>query len=248
MERKILKKIRKEKSSKMKLVRNFKISEVFKFLTALGLLSCIISICSDWYALKVLEGNVLIVEWRFSLLNGWYSKNNKDNIIAYPQNLDNPLILPFSVLILTLFSLFQLIFRDIENSENLEPLKIHAYSNIVLLFLMGYYIVIFPLKHLILNNFYFPFAIISTEIGGTTFYYHYSVGLGYYLMVFSFILVFPYFLHYYFIQITFEQEKNENASKIENLIYLHGDEIDFDKLIAEEEGKLWLFQENKEGK
>lgn len=217
-----------------------KIKDYFRMFALLGLILSLISVFCDWYIFETFSRDLLKGEWRFSIFGGWYSPMIKGNVLAKPGDLEFPFFLNLIFIFLEIISLYFLLFKDVGTTEELEPLKLFCHVNLAVLTFMGYYIMIFPVYYLIGNKFYFPFAIEVIDIGSSTFYYHYSVGIGYFLMIISYIMVFPYFFHYYFVFKTFENEKQGFQYEAERLINLNNDEIDIEKLIAEEELTLDL--------
>ncbi len=212
-----------------------KIKEFFKSMAIIGLFLALFSTFCDWYIWSVYEGDLLKGNWSYSLFEGWHSFLNENNLLAKPKDLDFPLTLHVLLIMLIIIALYHIIFKDIDNTEDFEPLKLFALSNLMLLTLMGFYILLFPVHYLTVNQYYFPFAVKINQIDSYTYTYYYSIGFGYILMVFSFILIFPYLIHYYTILVKFEEEKNSFAYKRDRLIKANVEEIDFEKLIAEEE-------------
>jgi len=153
-------------------------------------------------------------------------------LLKYPSALSiNPL---FHILFLGIIiaSTFFLLFKRLEDSKNLSDLSFYAFLHVFLLLLVGFYTVVFPMFYLTPNKLYFPLITIKEPFFGII--YHYSLGIGYFLEFIAFILLFPYAIFY--LQTVRNYEISDKSTQIiENLIKQSNINIDFDKLIAEEE-------------
>ena len=133
---------------------------------------------------------------------------------------------------------FSVILRDVEKYSRLEQLTFYAYSNILLLILMLFYIFAFPVFYLIPNNLYFPFVHIKDNDSDLT--YQYSIGPGYAVQIIGFILVFPYALFYFTTIMRFQSQKVTAQTKVDKYLKTIEESVDMDKLIAKEKLKLKL--------
>jgi hypothetical protein len=133
-------------------------------------------------------------------------------------------------------SAYTVLLRDVEQYQEIEKLSIHAYANMFLLLLMAYYIVGFPVFHLIPHDLYFPFLNVKDKDAGLI--YKYSIGPGYVLNLFGFICITPYTMFYYTTVMSFSTRKQSGDQVITSYIQKVQDPIDLDKLIANEQLKL----------
>jgi len=110
---------------------------------------------------------------------------------------------------------------------------LYAYINISLLMLIGFMVIIFPCFYLLQNELLFPAVIVIEDLSGYTLYY--AIGIGYYLHIISFIMVFPYVIFYYQSISKFNIDQNSFSDRVKEILARENEGLDIDKYITEEE-------------
>jgi hypothetical protein len=204
----------------------------------IGLFLAFVSIFLDWFYFQVYSDKILISSWSYNLFFEWstiFSKASVLNAAFKPEELAIPFIINLIFFAIILISAYGIVFKDLENEKELTKLYPYSYIQFFLLILNCYYLFVFPVMYLIPNELYFPFLLIESTSDG--FIYYYSIGLGYFLQIAVFILIFPYTLLFYQTIVKFEMEEHTPIKIIDRYIRYNQEYVDFDKLIAEEELK-----------
>ncbi|MHA1915236.1 MAG: hypothetical protein ACW986_03800 [Promethearchaeota archaeon] len=190
----------------------------------------------EWYIFQVhtLAGEIL-VSWKYNIITGWSTPFVEDigvNQLLRPHNLSVPLAVSLAFIGTMVLSLYGLIFKDIEHTDQLRPYIKFNYSNLGVLALNGFYGFIFPVIYLLPNTLYFPmFTIIQLDSGIV---YSYSVGIGYILQLIAFSLSFPYVAFYMDTLMKFEKGADAIEKKMNDTLEHLQEPLDLDKLIAQE--------------
>jgi len=212
----------------------------FRILYMLGLLLSFVSLFLEWYIYQVYDSHqTLRSYWSYNPITGWstvFSENSTINNTLKPQTFNIPITLTILYIIMLAVSAYTVIFRDVEQQEELEKLTINSYVNIFLLMLMLYYIFAFPVFYLVPNDLYFPFLYVKDKEANMV--YQYSIGPGYCVQIFGFICVFPYALFYYFTVNGFRSQESSAKNAVAQYVKTVQDPVDMDKLIAREQLKL----------
>jgi hypothetical protein len=226
----------------------------FKILFLIGCAVAFLGIFFDFYSYKTfIFIDTEISSWTYNQFEGWSSTVPPINAYLLFENFSRafiPFIFLSSMLLenppeLSIHPLFHILFlgiiissvcfllvKKLESTKDLSDLTFYALLHIFLLMLVGFYVVVFPLFYLIPNDLYFPFIIINEAFFGIT--YHYYLGISYYLELIAFILLFPYAIFY--LQTTRNyQMKEDYGQEFEQFKKHLTNQVDIDKLIAEEE-------------
>ena len=106
------------------------------------------------------------------------------------------------------------------------------------------FLLVFPLLYLLPRALYFP--LIYLEDLETGFNYFYSIGLGYLSHLIAFLLIFPYNIFYFRTINQFEKENNTPEMLVKKLIKETEEDLELDKLIAQEEFKSKFKNSNQQ--
>ena len=213
--------------------------QYFRILYVLGLLFAFVSFFLEWYIYQVYSHNSLKSYWSYNPLTGWttlFSENSTFNYTLKPNTFQIPISLTILYIIILVISAYTVIFRDVEQYEQLEKLTFYGYANMFLLLLMLFYIFAFPVFYLIPNDLYFPFLYVKDK--DTELIYHYSIGPGYFAQILGFIFVFPYAIFYYYTVTGFRSQEYSAKKAVTQYIKDVQEPIDMDTLIAREQLKL----------
>ena len=208
----------------------------FKIVFLTGVIILFFSFFVEWYSFQMLEDGIVTVSWKYNILFEWSTdlpSGLTTNEYYRPENLEVSNILNFLFLGVLSFTVYTVLFKDIEQSEDLGSLKRYSLGFVCLILLLLFYIVIFPIMYLLPNELYFPSLIDNHLI--FDFRFSYSISYGYILLIVGFLLVFPYSMHYYLTITQFEKQENNPEKKIDAYIEKLQESIDIDKYIAEEE-------------
>ena len=205
----------------------------------MGWLLLFTSLFLEWYIFQVYSnGNVLIASWSYHLFTEWttqISTANSFNSRMRPSNLLTPVEITFLFIGVLFISGSSVLFKDIESKE-LDTLYPYAYINFSLLMLNVFYIFAFPIFYLLPHKLYFPYLLVKDPSSGLT--YFYSVGPGYVLHIFGFILVFPYIIFYYQTISKFESKAKSAVNQVRDYVAQVQEPLDLDQLIAKEQVKI----------
>ena len=208
----------------------------FRSIFLAGVTMLLVSLFVDWYAFQVFENDILVASWDYNILFEWsteFSSGVTINENFRPNNLE---ISPFLhvLFIGTIFlTIYIILFKDLERSENLSLLKKYSLGFVCLLALVLFYIVIFPVVYLIPNELYFPSLVDNNIVLSVRL--SYTISYGYILQLVGFILIFPYSMHYYITITQFEKQENTPERRVESYIKKVQESVNLDKYIAEEE-------------
>lgn len=208
----------------------------FKIVFLAGITLLFVSLFVDWYLFQVFDNGILVASWEYNILFEWTTKFPSGitvNESHRPGNLNIPLAVHFLFIGLIIFTVYTVFFKDLERSENLIGLKSYSLGFLILLVLILFYIVIFPVAYLFPNELYFP-SLLDNNID-LAMEFSYSISYGYVLQLVGFLLVFPYSLHYYHTITSFEKQENTDERKIASYIEGVQESVDLDRYIAEEE-------------
>ncbi|MFX1338949.1 MAG: hypothetical protein ACFFDK_10095 [Promethearchaeota archaeon] len=216
------------------------IKKKFKLLFILGLILLFASLFLEWYVLQVYNSShTLIAYWSYNPLTGWstiFSEGSTFNNIVKPEEIQMPLVLTGLFMVVLVISAFSAIFKDLESQGDLEKLYPYAYVNLFLIALNLYYIFAFPVFYLLPHKLYFPFLLVKDREMDVV--YHYSIGAGYILQIIGFIMIFPYCTFYYNTIVRFISKEQSPDKIIKRYVQYIQENLDLDKLIANEELKL----------
>lgn len=209
-----------------------KLQKIFKSLFFVGCGLCFFSLFMNLYSFEVYnEVGDLIASWNYTMLRGWSGINS-----AYrPPDLLISIEFMFIYIGTIISAIIFTLIKNIERAENLGKYLPYLYMNIFLLIIVGFLIVIFPIFFLLRNNLYFPMLIVYDESVKT--YFHYSVGISYYLQSIGFVLIFPFIIFQYKIIRKFNIDSNDKTRKISHLLEKENEKLDLDRYIAEEKLK-----------
>jgi len=219
----------------------------FRIVFLIGLSITFISMFLDWYSFIAYDDqNNLIVSWTYHLFLDWQSFFSSTAIFneGYkPRNSSIPILINVILILLLVITAYSVLFEDVEKKKDISKLYRYSYLNLCLLFLMGFFIVLFPVIYLIPNNLYYPWLYYIDLERELTFFY--CIGPGYILLLFGFVCTFPYCIFYYRTAMKFEKAHQHPQKVIENYIEAIQEPLDLDKYIAEEELKQNLPNMNK---
>lgn len=220
----------------------FSVKFGFRIIFLIGIIFLFLSVFLDWYTYIAFDDQKnLVVSWSYHLFLDWKSilpSNTYYNENYKPTDSSIPILVNVVLIALLMISAFSVLFEDVEKKENLLKLYRYAYINLCLLFLIGFYIVLFPVIYLIPNNLYYPWLFYIDIEKQLTFFYF--IGPGYIFQVIGFIFTFPYCVFYYQTIMKFERARQQPQKLITNYINEIKEPLDLDKFIAEEELKQEL--------
>jgi len=208
----------------------------FKLIFLAGITLLFVSMFVEWYSFQMFENGRLMVSWNYNIFFEWsteFPSGITINERYKPENLDVSPILNFLFIIILIFTIYTVLFKDLEQSEDLDTLKNFSFGFICLIALVLFYITIFPVIYLVSNELYFP-SLVENDLD-LALRFSYSISYGYILQLIGFLLIFPYSMHYYITITQFEKQKNTPEKKVAAYIENIQESIDFDKYIAEEE-------------
>jgi hypothetical protein len=192
----------------------------------------------EWYSYQIFTlEEELIVSWNYNIFREWstFLSSSQINDALRPNNLSISLPLNVVFIISLFLSAYIILFKDIEHVNSLIKYRPYSYILGMTLLLNIFYVIVFPVMYLFPQNLYFPFLqIVDYE---EEFLHLYSIGLGYFLQVIAFMLIFPFPVYYFRTIYTFENEKNTPEYYLEEKIQNAQEPLDLDKLIAQEELK-----------
>jgi len=195
----------------------------------IGITLAFISLFLEWYVFQGVDClNSVVVDWSYHIFFDWYSPLHIDtelNNWYKPINSSVPIPLTLFFILLLILSSFGALFYCTEMPSKMKNAKGFAVINLGVLFLLGFYIIIYPIVYLFPNQLLFPLLIFYDYELELTF--HFGVGIGYYLQVIASSCCFPYTRFYYQFAHTFTFEIESSNSKLNAI------PIDLDKIIAE---------------
>ncbi len=198
----------------------------------------------DWYYLQgVLDSGETIMSWVYNALFGWrtpFTRGIVLNPLYTPQNATMPVVIVLVLIIAIFLSAYSTLFHDIEKGDNLLKVKRFSFITLLLIVLIGFFVLIFPLFFLLPNDLYYPIMVYYDSELGLTLYY--SIGPGYWLQVISFGCTFPYALFNLSVINSFEKEQSAPAEVIRSYIEEMKEGFDLDKFIAQEELEIESIQ------
>lgn len=213
-----------------------RITLLFKIFFICGIFISFTSFFLDWYIFQVNTAtDELLVSWRYNIIAGWTTPFIEDsgiNQLLRPYALSIPLAVNLIFMGAIVLSLYGLIFKDIENTDEMKSFIKFNYSNLGVLIFNGFYGFVFPVMYLIPNTLYFPTFTITQLDSGVISYY--SIGIGYILQLIAFSLNFPYVAFYMDTMMKFEKRTHTLENKMENVLEHLQEPLDLDKLIAQE--------------
>jgi len=216
----------------------------YKVIFLFGLILGFASVFLDWYYLQgVLDSGETIMSWVYNALFGWSTPFTKGNIFneSYtPQNATMPVVIVLVLIIAIFLSAYSTLFHDVEKGNNLLKVKRFSFITLLLIVLIGFFVVIFPLFFLLPNDLYYPIMVYYDSELGLTLYY--SIGPGYWLQVISFGCTFPYAMFNLSVINSFEKEQSAPAEVIRSYIEKMKEGFDLDKFIAQEELEIESIQ------
>ncbi len=222
----------------MKIKKDLK--TYFRFLHIVGLLVLFTSIFLEWYIFRVYNSdNKLIASWSYNILSEWstvFSEDNVFNKLVKPDNISVPIVITVLFVTAVIGSGYCVLFKDLEQNEQIESLYPYAYVNFLMITLNFFYIFAFPVFYLLPNKLYFPFLWVKDKDMDVT--YFYSIGPGYILQIIGFIMIFPYTIFYYKTIENFKSKEHSPEKYIKRYVQQVQEPLDLDKLIAKEELSL----------
>lgn len=222
----------------------------YKIIFLVGLILGFASVFLDWYYLQgVLDSGATIMSWVYNALFGWstpFGDGNLFNESYRPQNATMPVVIVLILIVAVFFSAYSTLFHDVEKGDNLLKVKRFSFITLLLIVLIGFFVLIFPLFFLLPNNLYYPIMVYYDNELGLTLYY--SIGPGYWLQVISFGCTFPYALFNLSVINSFEKEQFAPAEVIRSYIKKMKEGFDLDKFIAQEELEVESIQLKRKNK
>ena len=213
-----------------------RMKKAFKGFYLIGLLLLFASLFLEWYYVDISNFDKQIISsWYYNVFTEWSTNFEVQNTVNYlfkPNNLEISLIIILVFIGSLIISLYIITFRDIDTPEDLEKSKNLYYVLFLLLVLNGFFLFVFPVVYLMGGELYFPFMMVKNADLGVI--YTYTIGPGYYLQMFGFVLIFPYSIFYYQTVIQFETTKRNPAKVAEDHIERVSEKVDLDRFIAEE--------------
>jgi len=207
-----------------------KLQIMFKSLFFIGCGICFFSLFLNFYSFSVIsQTGALISVWEYNFIFGWEGFNS----IYRPPNLGLSIEFMIFYLCCIITAMALNIIKNIEKTKNLSKFMLYAYINISLLMLIGFMVIIFPCFYLLQNELLFPAVIVIEDLSGYTLYY--AIGIGYYLHIISFIMVFPYVIFYYQSISKFNIDQNSFSDRVKEILARENEGLDIDKYITEEE-------------
>jgi len=222
----------------------------YKVIFLIGLVLCFTSVFLDWYYLEgVLDSGATIMSWIYNSLFGWstpFTEGNVFNESYEPQNATMPIVVVIVFIIAVFLSSYSTLFHDVEQGDNILKVKRFSFITLLLIVLIGFFVLVFPLFFLLPYELYYPFMVYYDSELSLTLYY--SMGPGYWLQAVSFGCTFPYALFNLSVINTYEKEQNSPGEVINSYIRNSKEKFDLDKLIAQEEYEIessYLKQKNE---
>lgn len=202
-----------------------------------GVILLFVSLFLEWYSFQVVDiNNELIASWSYNLFFEWTTEFPQGvgvNEDYRPLNLKVPFYITILYMVSLVLSVGVVILRDVNESKNHANIRYFTYIFASLLAITIFYILLFPSIYLYPNELYFPVVTnIDTELNTTTYY---SIGIGYFLQLFGFVLIFPYSLYYILSATALERSRHLPEIQIEKIIQDIQEPVDLDEYIAEEE-------------
>lgn len=217
------------------------IKQSFRRLFIIGLVLAAISLFLDWYTFQAFDqyGN-LIVFWSYIPLFEWHSVFDAGSIFngSYQPFSTVPYLVHILYLISLIISLFGVLFKDLDNTEFSQQLRFYGYVHIFVVLFIAFYIFIVPIVYFLPQQLYFPFVqhYIATTEGYVKFIY--SIHIGYFFQVASFLLTFPYSIFYYKTLHSFEKVVYSPENVMGRYVETIQEPLDLDKHIREEQLQL----------
>ncbi|MFO7794994.1 MAG: hypothetical protein R6W84_02500 [Promethearchaeia archaeon] len=203
---------------------------MFKLLFFIGCGICFFSLFLNFYSFRVIsQPGVLISIWEYNFIFGWEGFNT----LYLPPNLGLSIEFMIFYLCCIITAMVLNILKNIEKTKNLSKFMLYAYINISLLMLIGFMVLIFPCFYLLQNGLFFPTVIVIEDASGYMLYY--AIGIGYYLHIISFIMIFPYVIFYYQSIRKFNIDQNSFSDRVKEVLAQENEGLDIDKYITEEE-------------
>ena len=222
----------------------------YKIIFLVGLILGFASVFLDWYYLQgVLDSGATIMSWFYNPLFGWstpFGEGNMFNESYRPQNATMPVVIVLVLIVAVFLSAYSTLFHDVEKGDNLLKVKRFSFITLLLIVLIGFFVLIFPLFFLLPNNLYYPIMVYYDSVLELTLYY--SIGPGYWLQVISFGCTFPYALFNLSVINSFEKEQFAPAEVIKSYIEKMKEGFDLDKFIAQEELEVESIQLKRKNK
>lgn len=213
----------------------------FKGLFVLGLSIAMVSLFFEWYSFQAfsVEGE-RVVFWEFQIFFGWATPFSPDawfNTAYQPTNIPVPMVMTCIYLGLLLFSLYAGLAINLEDASQLRRAKKFGYLHLSTLVVSSYYSCVVPIYNFLFQELYFPYLTFSEPEFLTV---DYAVGLGYWLQLIAFGMIFPYALYSMIIPSRFERAPEPLEQTMARVLQKVQTPIDFSQLIAEERNKLDL--------
>ncbi|MFX1389402.1 MAG: hypothetical protein ACFE9Z_04980 [Promethearchaeota archaeon] len=224
-----------------------KLISLFRILNLIGCIFLVFSLFLEWYSIRVYTlDSELIASWTYYLFSGWttyFSEGSTFNEQMRPEALMIPLVVSVLLIIGVILAGYVILFKNIENAAQIRSYYKFAYLLAFLVILVFFFAFISPIMYLVPEDLYFPlYTIIDHNLG---YMFSYASGIGYVLQLLSFPFLFPYCLFYFSTIFTFIQQERTPERQVKEIISKAQEEIDLDKMIAEEELKQQIKVANK---
>ncbi|MFX0167304.1 MAG: hypothetical protein ACFFAG_08465 [Promethearchaeota archaeon] len=211
-----------------------------KLMLLAGLIVLFVSLFLEWYSFQVVDiNNELIASWSYNLFSEWttdFPSGVSINEDYRPLNLGVPFYINVLFIITLVLSVGVVVIQGAMETENSTNTGYFTYIFVSLLAFTFFYVVLFPSIYLYPNKLYYPVVTqIDNELNITI---HYSGGVGYFLQLFGFVLIFPYSLNYILTATALERSHHLPEIQIEKIIQEIQEPVDIDEYIAEEELKI----------
>ena len=212
----------------------------FRIVYLIGLLLLFTSLFLEWYIFQAYDSSKkLVAYWSYNPITGWSTMLSEGSTLNYalkPHAFHMPIAITGLYIIMLFVSAYTVLFKDVEQEEEIQKLNPYAYANLFLLMLILFFVVVFPVFYLIPNDLYFPFLYVKDKDLDVV--YHYWIGPGYAIQVIGFIMVFPYAMFYYNTVLKFKSKESSAKDFVERYLQSVQERLDLDKMIANEQLKV----------
>lgn len=159
----------------------------YRLLPLIGIGFLIISMFLSWYDFSVYdEFKTIVSSWSFSVLSGWQLSNGSDSFKP-EENALNTNINMMSIILILYLLYFE--FSNSRRTNTLRYTKLQSWMYLVMICLIGFQVISFPLVNLFGNDLYFPLMIqVDQEV---KIIFQFSIGMGYMMQIASIIILFP---------------------------------------------------------
>ena len=111
----------------------------FKMIFLAGTILLIVSFFVEWYSFQIVQNGVIIVSWSYNIFFEWSTDLPLDflsNEIMRPNNLEVSYILNILFLGILSFTVYTVLFQDLEQTEDVSSLKRYSLGFVCLIILL----------------------------------------------------------------------------------------------------------------